>query len=421
MRETDPLVSIVIPAHNYGRYVGQAIRSALAQRGVRVEVTVVDDGSTDRTPAVLERFGDAIRAIRLEGLGVSTARNVGLAASRGEFVLFLDADDMLIPDRLVFPTRALQSAPDCDLVYGPWYQWDERWGTAALAGQPGKTGDLRPHLVAGNLFPIHAVLARRSVVVEAGGFDPALSAMADWELWLRLARLGHRFGYVAPPLAVYRKHPGSMTSDLDGAERDVLYVVEHRLQPDDLAGAGVDPQRAARYNMHRYLTRMALERGDEERAERYMREALRARPAAWGEVSYYHSIARALAQSQEIRGDDRAQALVVAFLRVTNRIRAGEGPFPPAQEAARRLGLALALHTLGAGSHALVHLWAAVRAAPAEILRRPRRLRLIALLIAPPPPSRLSGRTHPRRQGSPPTPAADLPAAVQMLLGSTED
>src|SRR5262245_61687564 len=89
-----PLVSVGIPTHNYSGYVGRAIRSGLEQGYQPVEVVVVDDGSTDDTPAVIGAFGEAIRCIRLERCGVSAARNAGLCASRGSYVVFLDADDL---------------------------------------------------------------------------------------------------------------------------------------------------------------------------------------------------------------------------------------------------------------------------------------------------------------------------------------
>ena len=90
------LVSIVIPTRNYADYVGQAIRSALHQGYQPVEIIVVDDGSTDDTPAVLREFEGAIQVVRLGGLGVSAARNAGLAQAHGEYVVFLDADDLLV-------------------------------------------------------------------------------------------------------------------------------------------------------------------------------------------------------------------------------------------------------------------------------------------------------------------------------------
>src|SRR3990172_8271100 len=95
-----PLVTVVIPSHNYARYVGDAVQSVLAQTYVPVEVIVVDDGSTDDTLQVLARFGDRIRVLRLPGHGVAHARNAGLRAAMGEFIVFVDADDVLLPDAL---------------------------------------------------------------------------------------------------------------------------------------------------------------------------------------------------------------------------------------------------------------------------------------------------------------------------------
>ncbi|HEX3110532.1 MAG TPA: glycosyltransferase family A protein, partial [Thermoanaerobaculia bacterium] len=93
-------VSVVIPSYNYARYLGEAIDSALGQTLPPLEVIVVDDGSTDDTPAVLAAYGDRIRVLRQKNAGVAVARNSGIAAARGECVAFLDADDVWLPRKL---------------------------------------------------------------------------------------------------------------------------------------------------------------------------------------------------------------------------------------------------------------------------------------------------------------------------------
>ena len=92
-----PLVSVIIPAYNYAHFLGDAVESVLVQRedGIDVDIVIVDDGSTDDTPNVIRGFGDAVRSIRQVNQGLAAARNTGIAAARGDFLLFLDADDML--------------------------------------------------------------------------------------------------------------------------------------------------------------------------------------------------------------------------------------------------------------------------------------------------------------------------------------
>src|SRR5690606_15764736 len=123
----DPLVSIVIPCYNHARFLGEAIESALGQTYPRVEVVVVDDGSTDDTAAVVVRY-PAVRYVRQANAGLAAARNAGLRASTGELLVFLDADDRLTPGALEEGLRCLRARPECAFVYGA-YRWIEADGT----------------------------------------------------------------------------------------------------------------------------------------------------------------------------------------------------------------------------------------------------------------------------------------------------
>lgn len=118
---TCPTFSIVIPTYNYGRYVGRAIDSALACRGPAREVIVVDDGSTDDTTAVLQAYGSQIIACRQANQGVSVARNRGIAAASGEFVVCLDADDTLLPEALETFAAVIENHPAVGLVFGGYW------------------------------------------------------------------------------------------------------------------------------------------------------------------------------------------------------------------------------------------------------------------------------------------------------------
>ena len=140
------LVSIVIPTRNYAHYVGQAIRSALDQGYRPIEIIVVDDGSTDATPSILEQFDTAIRVVRLDGRGVSAARHAGLAQAGGDHVVFLDADDLLLPGGLAAQVARLERGPDVDVVAGEWYVCDVDDETIYRAGSALGDRDALSHL-----------------------------------------------------------------------------------------------------------------------------------------------------------------------------------------------------------------------------------------------------------------------------------
>src|SRR5689334_12287800 len=150
--EKPPLVSIVIPTHNYADYVGGAIRSALGQGYAPVEVIVVDDGSTDDTPAVLRSFGAAIYPLRLDRRGVSAARNAGLAVARGTYVIFLDADDLLMPGGVSAQVEQLERRPDVDAVVGDWYVCDVETRLVRRERTTLREDDALAGLLRGNVF-----------------------------------------------------------------------------------------------------------------------------------------------------------------------------------------------------------------------------------------------------------------------------
>jgi glycosyltransferase involved in cell wall biosynthesis len=185
-------IGIVTPAFNIAPYIGEAIRSVLAQSHRAWTMTIVDDGSTDQTAAIAASFDDPrIRLVRQRNAGVSAARNRGLTATNAETVLFLDADDWLSPDALSILAATLRAEPSAIAAVAPWRrmpagkpEWRSR------VSRP-RSGDLLEALLVRNLFANGGhLLIRRHVLEAAGPFDPSLSYGEDWEYWTRLARLG---------------------------------------------------------------------------------------------------------------------------------------------------------------------------------------------------------------------------------------
>jgi len=167
--------SLVIATFNHGRFLAEALDSAIAQTLKGVEIVVVDDGSTDDTPAVLARYAGRIRAIRQPNRGLAAARNTGLATARGTYVSFLDADDVLMPTKLAEQVAVLERAPTvgwtyCDVLIettatGAEMRASERFGYGVRMLE----GWLFPELIHGNFIPAIAPLVRRTVLDAAGG------------------------------------------------------------------------------------------------------------------------------------------------------------------------------------------------------------------------------------------------------------
>jgi GT2 family glycosyltransferase len=218
-------VSLIIATFNHARFLPVALDSALAQTLAGVEVIVVDDGSTDDTPAVLSRYTDRMRVIRQANRGLAAARNAGLAVARGTYVSFLDADDVVTPTKLAEQVALLEAAPTvgwtyCDVLIetvatGHEMRASERFGYGGRA----LDGWLFPELIHGNFIPAIAPLIRRTALDSAGGFDDRLTALEDWDLWLRLSLVAEA-RYSPAVLVRYRVHPGGMSEDRSRMDRN---------------------------------------------------------------------------------------------------------------------------------------------------------------------------------------------------------
>jgi glycosyltransferase involved in cell wall biosynthesis len=188
----------------------------LAQTYPDLEVIVVDDGSTDHTQAVVAGYGNRIRTIYQENRGPAAARNTGFRTSQGDYLLFLDSDDLIPPDKLELQVSFLEKQPDFGLVYSAWQEINED-GTQVLGEvRPNMQGHLLKEILRRDLFffPGAAVI-RRECLERVGPFDEALYGCEDADMWLRLARAGYAFGYIDLPLFQYRFHAGSITGSAD--------------------------------------------------------------------------------------------------------------------------------------------------------------------------------------------------------------
>ncbi|MBS1886484.1 MAG: glycosyltransferase [Actinobacteria bacterium] len=204
-------VTVVIPCHRQAHFLGAAIESVLAQDGGRLELVVVDDGSPDNASAVAARY-PGVRRLRRPNGGLAAARNTGLEAAGGEFVVFLDADDRLAPGALGRGLEALRGAPEAMMAAGAWRLIGEE-GEAVPADPPHRPAEAYPALLESCFISTPAaVIYRRELFKRIGGFDPEVSASADYDLYLRAAA---RFPVALhdATVAEYRRHGANMTRD----------------------------------------------------------------------------------------------------------------------------------------------------------------------------------------------------------------
>jgi glycosyltransferase involved in cell wall biosynthesis len=232
LTERAGFVSIIVPNYNHARYVGDAIESALQQTYPKIEIIVVDDGSTDDSWPVISRFGTKVHGIRQENAGLSAARNIGIQHATGEYIALLDADDRLEPDYLSVLVSILDTHPAAGGVYCGYRFVDEQ--NTSLPEVQRRTvppENFYAALLDGNFLVPESILLRRECYATAGPFDVTLRACEDWDLWLHIAKERSILG-TDQVLTRHRVLPGSMSSDPVRMIENRLRVLAKHIGPE---------------------------------------------------------------------------------------------------------------------------------------------------------------------------------------------
>ena len=229
-------VSIVLPVFNRSQWVCEAVDSVLAQTLQDFELIVVDDGSTDKTPDALGRYGDRIRLLRQQNRGVSAARNRGVRSAGGRWIAFLDSDDLWRAEKLAKQTAFLAGRPAARIC-----QTEEVWIRNGARVNPGRrhrkpSGDIFTASLALCLVSPSAVMMEKSLFMETGGFDESLPAAEDYDLWLRIS-LRHPVYLIDEPLVVKRGGHADQLSKTPGIDRYRIRALEKILDGGALSQA----------------------------------------------------------------------------------------------------------------------------------------------------------------------------------------
>lgn len=232
-----PLISIVVPCYNYAHHLAATLESVRSQVVEDWECIIIDDGSTDRTPQVVEKYVSIDRRFfyhHQENRGLSAARNAGIAKANGNFIQFLDADDLISPGKLSGQVEFMMQRPEVQVSYTDafYFLTDEptklhRSFYFDENGEPqvnmnrwiprfdGRGTKLLNRLVRGNIAPVHCMLTRKELIDKVGGFDESLKYLEDWDFWLRCAFERVLFSYYGEKdaLAFVRVHPNSMSNN----------------------------------------------------------------------------------------------------------------------------------------------------------------------------------------------------------------
>ncbi len=237
MTSAAPLVSVIMPCYNAAAYIEEAIGSVMAQTHPAVELIVVDDGSRDASPTVVERLGQRypgrIRLASQVNAGPYPARNQGLRLARGDYVAFLDADDWWREDFVAKLLAVVDVDDTVALAYCGWQNVGQGVQSSPHVPAAYESDDPVAHFLRSCPWPIHAALIRRGVVDRLGGFSVRRFASMDYDFWLRLLGLTQRIVRVPEVLAFYRWHGADQISAvkwrqvLDALDAQLAFIREH--------------------------------------------------------------------------------------------------------------------------------------------------------------------------------------------------
>ncbi len=257
-----PLVSVVMASKNYARFLPAAIGSVLAQTFSNWELIIVDDGSTDDTPATMlpYRADPRIRYIPSDKLGQSRAKSLGVRFARGEFVAFLDADDIWEPTKLEKQLALFRVHPQVGVVFCRRRLIDESGNLLPPRPfSPPRRGRVLPELFVQNFVCFSSAMIHRSILSHVGAFDTAYDLAIDYDLWLRVAR-HHDFDYVDEELVQYRTGHGNLSRKLLDRVGIVLSImhrarerhgIANNLPPAQVAEAFASTYRTIGYVLRR--------------------------------------------------------------------------------------------------------------------------------------------------------------------------
>jgi glycosyltransferase involved in cell wall biosynthesis len=221
-------VSVIVPNYNTAHYIEDAVNSVLASDYQDYEIVVVDDGSSDNSDEVMARYSHLpqVKYVKRQNGGLAAARNTGIEYATGDYLVFLDSDDLVEPEKLRLQATFLDANPSYDVAYSDTICFiEDNKDDLVVVTFPHYSGDILRNLVYGNFMHVNTLMIRRAVVNAVDGFDANFRELEDWDLWLRVSLKGSRFHYHDKILSKVRIRKGSMTNDQTKMYRTMVRVL----------------------------------------------------------------------------------------------------------------------------------------------------------------------------------------------------
>ncbi len=294
-------VSVIIPTYNYAAYIGKAVDSVLAQTYPDIEIIVVDDGSTDNTKDVLQKYEDKLVYIQQNNQGAAAARNRGLKEANGNYICFLDADDTYYSDNIAEKVRFLAADESLDWCYSNW-AWVDEAGNEMMRGDEPEVslahikaqGDVLALALQGYRLGTNVFMFRKALANKLQGFDVRLKVLDDYDYYLRAAALG-TLGYVDKVLCAIYQHEDSLGTGCDKAvayrnrwrmHKKVQYMFGETLQQPVVLQAW----RKQQADLYRNLATIMLAQGYVRRAKVFLGVSLANDCRQWGALLLWWKI-----------------------------------------------------------------------------------------------------------------------------------
>lgn len=229
------LISVIIPSYNRADYIAETIESVLAQTYNPIEIIVIDDGSTDNTREIVAAYEPRVKYVWQENAERATARNHGLRLAKGEFISFLDSDDLWLPNKIEEGINFFEKNPSVGFVYTDALQIDAEGNYLKLLKAKGFNGKVTEELLKDNFIPMATHLIRTQLAKNINGFreERQLSGSEDWEFWVRLSTVTD-FAYLPVATTKIRTHEANTMSDASGMERSMNYAIDIMAQSNYL-------------------------------------------------------------------------------------------------------------------------------------------------------------------------------------------
>ena len=287
---TKPCVSIVIPTYNQSQFVNEALESVLSQSFQNFEIIVINDGSTDNTKAVLSNFNDHIQIINQENKGLSEARNKGIQKARGDFIAFLDSDDLWVPEKLESQMKLLRNNPEFLWCYSDAEVFDSETGqTQYLYSQLYEhlySGCIFNYLILENFIASPTPIVHRDVFEGVGLFFDNRIVAEDWDMWLRISD-DHPVALIERTLARRRIHAGMKTRNRDWKKQynRSVNTVERALNLKQGFSKKIKKEALSRLNIR--IGRSLISKGKNDQARKLFRRAIQMTPHIFKVYMYW--------------------------------------------------------------------------------------------------------------------------------------